>query len=187
PEAQIAIADRYGLLIMMHISMRQGIADPRNQRDLLDLSHKYPNARWILAHCARSYSARPIEAAAKVLRQLPNVWYGTSSVCEADAFDALYSTVGIERVMYGSDDVPVGMTRGKYISWGHSWAYLSPENQNLNVLHCDGRLTFVRYEQLRAMRHAAQRYGATAAQTAALFNDTAKALVAEVKEGLLNK
>jgi glutamate-1-semialdehyde 2,1-aminomutase len=181
PESQIAVADRYGLLIMMHMSMRRGIADERNQRDLLDLSAKYPNARWILAHCARSYSAWPLEAAAKVLRQLPNVWYGTSSVCETDAFDALYSTVGIGKVMYGSDDVPIGVMRGKYIAWGQGWAYLTAQNQSLKTTHCDGRFTFVRYEQLRAMRRATERYGATKAEIAALFHDTAESLVKEAK------
>lgn len=183
-EHQIVVADRLGLIIMLHVSKRQAIADPENINDMVDLTSRYPNVRWILAHCARSYSAWAIERAAKPLRDLPNVWYDTSSVCETDAFDALYSGVGIERVMYGSDDVPVGVWRGKYITWGNAWTYLSEDNQNVNLSHCDGRMTFVRYEQLRAMRRAALRYGASSTQIDDLFWGTADRLIGSVRENL---
>jgi glutamate-1-semialdehyde 2,1-aminomutase len=117
-----------------------------------------------------------------VLKRLSNVWFDTSSVCESDAFDALYSTVGVERVMYGSDDVPVGVMRGKYVAFGYAWAYLSPTNQSLNLSHCDGRMTFTRYEQLRAMRRAGRRLGLTSAQNQALFFDTANNLIEAVRK-----
>jgi glutamate-1-semialdehyde 2,1-aminomutase len=181
PEHLIAVAGRRGLLIMMHLSKRDAIADPDNIADLLRLCEKYPKARWILAHCARSYSSWAIEKAAGQLRGLANVWYDTSSVCESDAFDALYTGVGVDRVMYGSDDIPIGVLRGKYIAFGRAWAYLSETNHTLGLSHCDPRMTFTRYEQLRAMRHAAKRLGMTAQQNRALFHDTAVALLDAVR------
>jgi predicted TIM-barrel fold metal-dependent hydrolase len=181
PEHQVEVADRHGLIIMMHLSKPDAIADRENLADLEDLTGRYPRARWILAHCARSYSCWAIEKAAPVLRRLPNLWFDTSSVCESDAFDALYSTVGVERVMYGSDDLPLGLMRGKYVAFGRAWAYLSPENQALNLDHCDGRMTFTRYEQLRAMQRAARRLRITPAQNQALFFDTAMSLVRSVR------
>ena len=177
PEHLIALAHRRGLIIMMHVSKRDAIADPDNIRDMLRLCETYPNAKWVLAHCARSYSSWAIEAAAKALRGLPNVWYDTSSVCESDAIDALYTGVGADRVMYGSDDVPVGVMRGKYIAFGRAWAYLSETNHSISLTHCDARMTFTRYEQLRAMKRAARRLGMTKQQNEALFHDTAAALV----------
>lgn len=84
--------------------------------------------------------------------------------------------------MYASDDIPVGVMRGKYVAFGRAWAYLSPTNQSLSLVHCDGRMTFTRYEQLRAMRRAARRFGMTAAQNQALFHDTALQLVQAVRE-----
>lgn len=176
-EHQIAIADRRGLIIMMHVSKRDAIADAENLRDLLWLCERYPNAKWILAHCARSYSAWALERAVSQLRGLPNVWYDTSSVCETDAMDALYQGVGCERVMYASDDIPVGVLRGKYVAFGYAWAYLSETNHSLGLSHCDGRMTFTRYEQLRAMRRAAQHLRMTPDQVRALFHDTAWSLV----------
>ncbi len=166
---------------MMHMARRRGIADDENLADLARLTAEYPNVKWILAHCARSYSDWPIEYAAARLQKIPNLWFETSSVCESDAVAALLQTVGPERVMYGSDDLPVGASRGKYIAFGHGWAYLSPDNHSLNLSHCDGRMTFVRYEQLRAMRRAAKRLGLNHGQIEDLFCNTARRLVQSVK------
>ena len=52
----------------MHLSKRDAIADPANVEDLLRFSDRYPNAKWILAHCARSYSSWAIEASAAKIR-----------------------------------------------------------------------------------------------------------------------
>ena len=184
PEHQIEIADSHGLLVMLHLAKRDGIADAENLDDLARLTAAYPRVRWILAHCARSYSAWMIERAAARLKGLPNVWYDTSSVCESDAIEALMLAVGPGRVMYGSDDIPVGAVRGKYIVFGRAWAYLSERNHALDLSHCDGRMTFVRYEQLRAMRRAAMRLGLNAAQIEDLFCNTAERLIASVRAAI---
>lgn len=183
PEHQIEVAHERGLIIMMHLSKRDAIADPRNIDDLLRLCARYPNVKWVLAHCARSYSAWAIERAAKHLRGLPNVWYDTSSVCESDAIEALCSGVGVERVMYGSDDIPIGVLRGKYIAFGFAWSYLSETNHSLSLSHCEPQMTFTRYEQLRAMLRAGKRMGLTRKQNEALFHDTAVNLIASVRKG----
>ena len=181
PEEQIEVADRRGLIVMLHISKRDAIADPDNIRDLVRLSGRYPRVRWILAHAARSYSYWAIEKAAPALRGLPNLWYDTSSICESDALEALLVAVGPERVMYGSDDLPVGVVRGKYIAFGFAWAFLGENNHSLNLAHVNPQMTFVRYEQLRAMRRAALRLGLSRGQIEDLFCNTAARLVAEVR------
>lgn len=183
PEHQVQVAQRHGLIVMLHLAKRDGIADPENQEDLVRLAADYPRVRWILAHCARSYSAWAVDRAAGRLRGLPNVWYDTSSVCESDAIEALISGVGPDRVMYGSDDLPVGVLRGKYVTFGHAWAFLSETNHAMDLSHCDPRMTFVRYEQLRAMRRAAKRLGLGPGQIEDLFHNTAARLVESVRAG----
>ena len=61
PEHLIQLADQRGLIIMMHLSKQDAIADPENLADLEGLSQRYPRVRWILAHCARSYSCWAID------------------------------------------------------------------------------------------------------------------------------
>ena len=180
PEWQIAVAERFGSIIMLHLPKRDAIADRENVAELQRFTVRYPNVKWVLAHCARSYAAWPIERVGAELRELPNVWYDTSSVCEAEAIEALISAVGVERVMYGSDDLPVGVMRGKYVTFGYGWAYLSPGNHSLDLSHCDGQMTFTRYEQLRAMRRASVRLGLGRVEIENLFCNTARRLVASV-------
>ena len=183
PEHQIEVAHRRGLLIMMHLARRDAIGDPRNIDDLLRFSGQYPGAKWILAHCARSYSAWAIERSAGRLRGLPNVWAETSSVCESDAIEALCASIGPGRVMYGSDDLPAGVMRGKYIAFAYAWDFLSEENHSMNLSHCDRRMTFSRYEQLRAMRRASMRLGLTQGQIEDQFCNTAVGLIKSVRDG----
>ncbi|MCA9178707.1 MAG: amidohydrolase family protein [Planctomycetales bacterium] len=180
PEFQLEVASQRGAIVMLHLSMPNGIADERNLADLERLGRSYPGIQWILAHCARSYSHWPIEEAGARLAALPNTWFDTSSVCESEAIAALIRSVGIGRVMYGSDDIPVGVLRGKYVSFGRAWAYLSEANQSLNLSHCDPRMTFTRYEQLRAMRRAAISVGLTGQEIADLFHDNARRLLSLV-------
>jgi glutamate-1-semialdehyde 2,1-aminomutase len=179
-EEHIKIADEKSLIIMMHLSKKYGVADDENINDLIFLSEKYPNVKWILAHCARSYSAWGIEKAAKKLRDLKNIWYDCSTVCESDALDALYTGVGVDRVMYGSDDM-IGPMRGKYISFGMAWSNINENNHSLKLDHCDSRMTFIRYEQLRAMKRGSRQIGLSVKQKNALFYNTAKNLVNSVK------
>jgi len=181
PEHQVRVADRLGLLVMLHLAKRDCAADAENLADLERLTAEYPRVKWVLAHCARSYFAAVIARAGPRLARLGSVWYDTSSVCESDAIRALMDCVGPERVMYGSDDIPVGVLRGKYITFGRAWAYLSQQNHSLNLTHCDPRMTFTRYEQLRAMRQAARGLGLSAAQIEDLFCNTAERLVSSVR------
>jgi len=184
PEHQVAVANRYGLMIGMHLSKKAAIADPENLEDLERLTAKYPRVRWVLFHNARSYSAWPLERAASRLKNIPNLWYESSSVCETDAFDALLSFVNPQRFCYGSDDFPVGVTRGKYTAWGHAWAEMNETNQTLSAGHCDGRLTFVRYEMLRAMRRAAKHAHLTPSQIEDVFYNNGASLIASIQQDL---
>jgi glutamate-1-semialdehyde 2,1-aminomutase len=181
PEEQIEFAHCHSAIIMMHLSKRDALADEANIEDLLRLTAKYKNAKWILAHCGRSYSAWPIERAAARLRDVPNIWFDVSSVCESDAIAALLDCFGPERVMYGSDDLPIGAVRGKYITFGYAWSFLSENNHSLDLSHCNPQMTFVRYEQLRAMRRAAIGAGLSPSQISDLFCDTAIRLVTAVR------
>lgn len=177
PEEQIEVADHYGMMIMLHVSKRKAIADTDNLNDLEYLTTKYDRVRWILAHCARSYYDGPLLQAYDRLKRLNNVWYEISSVCDTDAMDVLLSIAGSGKVMYGSDDLPVGITRGKYIHYGFAWTELNEKNNSLNVTHCEPEMTFVRYENLRALRRACRRQGYGKCEIEKIFHSNAEHLL----------
>ena len=178
PEKQIAAANNLNMIIMLHLSKSQAIADPENLEDLERLAHAYGNIKWVLAHCARSYYDRPLLKAADRLKNIPNLWYDISSVCDSDAMDALLAIAGPDRVMFASDDIPVGITRGKYITFGHAWAGLHEANHSFNLSACDPRMTFNLYESLRALRRAARRHNYGPQEIEKLFYHNARQLIA---------
>ena len=180
PEEQIEVANSLGMVVMLHLSKPKAVADQDNLNDLERLANKFPDVKWILAHCARSYYDFPLLEARDRLVNIPNLWYDISSVCDSDAMVALLSIAGVERVMYGSDDAPVGITRGKYITFGHSWSERNQGNHKLNLSHCDGRMTFVRYESLRALRRALARYDYGKEEHEKIFFSNAKHLAQSV-------
>ena len=182
PEHQIAVADRYGLLIMLHVGMKNSFADPRNVSDMLRLADRYPRAQWILAHGARSFSPYPIEKAAPAFRGLPNVWYEVSAVCSMESFDVLFSQVDTDRILYGADSGDVAFSRGKIVFYGSSWGDLTSTANQLG-----GELTFYLYEQLRAMRRAAIRLGLTRKQIQDIFFTTGDRLVQSVTASMRDK
>ena len=181
PEHQIAVADRYGLLIMLHIGMKRSFGDHRNVNDLLRLTEKYSKAKWILAHGARSFAPFPIEKAAPHFRGIPNLWYEVSAVCNMESFDALFSSVDVDRILYGADSGDVAFARGKIVFYGRSWGDLTIRTNNLG-----GQLTFLLYEQLQAMRKAARRLGLTRSQIENIFFTTGDRLVSSVAESMKN-
>jgi Amidohydrolase len=184
PEKQVAIANRYGLIILMHVAKKRAIADPENMEDIVRLTDKYPRVRWILAHSARSYSNWALDEVSPRLRKIPSLWYDTSSVCSSDALYALFTGVPLDRICYGSDDFAVGITRGMYVTYGYSWAEMDENNQTLNRSHCDGRFTFVRYEMLRGMKRAAMYARLTKQQVEAMFYDNGRNLIAGAEHDL---
>ena len=189
PEEIIRIADKYGLLIVLHLSKKMGALDEDNRRDLVYLSEKYPKVKWQLAHCARSFNPIFLEKSIDYLSSLQNVYFDTSAVCESDVFDMLFSGIDSSRILFGSDNIPVHMEGGKYISYAHAWMFLSKENCNLNMTHCNPETVPVVYEELRALKRSIYRiFNGNDGERQRVINDifynNASRLVSSIQQSL---
>lgn len=165
PEHQMEVADSLGLCVTLHLSRFHGIADPLNLDDLRLYTARYPKIRWILAHCARAFNGFTLEKDIHRLRELPNIWYDTSAVCDDYAHFLLLKHENRKRILFGTDNIAAGSCRGKYVSWGRGWCFFRAEKQP----HCLPENTLVVYEQLRAQKHAADMAGLTADEVADIF------------------
>jgi len=170
PEHLLEVADQHRLTVTLHLSRFDGIADPVNQDDLRYLTKRYPKVRWILAHCARAFHAFMLEKAVFVLRNIPNLWYDTSAVCEPYSHYLLFKYENLERVMFGSDNIAAGSDHGKYITWGKGWCFFRAPEQP----HCVSHNTLVVYEQLRAMKQAADMAELSQEDIEAIFHRNAE-------------
>lgn len=170
PERLVEIANERGLVVMLHLPSRgvyprKAIAQESNISDLEELSARYPCVRWILAHCGRAWTPWIMERAIDRLKAIPNTWLDTSYVCASETFEIVFSNLPHERILFAAD-APLAFWRGKSVWFGDTWIdFLGHPNA-----------TFVLYEQLRAMRHAAVRTGLTRAQVEDIFFNNAMRL-----------
>ena len=188
PESHIEVANRYGLLVTLQLSKRCGVAAPDNIADLEALAARYPDVKWIMAHCARAFYAQPLDRVGQRLARMDNVFFDTAAVCEYGSYDALLQCVGPRRIVYGSDDLPACADRGKYISWGEAWIHFNEDMLKARGTpdHCDPSMTFIRYEVLRALCRAIRRHGLGREEIAAIFHDTAARLTAAARTSVSN-
>ena len=157
PHPQLELANEMGLWITLHLSRFHGCADEHNVSDLEQFTtRRYPNIRWILAHCARSFTYWPIRQAIDRLRDLPNIWYDVSAVTEVRPLITLFSKEDRQRIFYGSDGLDANYFRGQYVALGRSWQSLDTDRVDLKFPHCDSRPILSVYEQLLSMKHAAE-------------------------------
>ena len=92
-----------GLTITLHIVRPRAMADPSNQEVIRRYAERYPNARLILAHAARGFNPHHTISGISALQGLTNVWFDTAAVTECGAFEAIVRTLGVRRLLYGSD------------------------------------------------------------------------------------
>ena len=92
------------------------MADKDNINDLERLTQKYNRDKWILAHCTRSFYPQPLDRVGERLAKLSNVYFDSAAVCEYASYDLFLQLVGPTRLLYGSDDLPACVYRGKYVT-----------------------------------------------------------------------
>jgi len=154
---QMELADQLGLWVTMHLSRSHGCADEHNLNDLEEYTNKrYPRIKWILAHCARSFTYWPIQQAVERLRDMPNIWYDLSAVANVHPHLTLFQKENLKRIFYGSDGVDAVGFHGKYAAFGRYWFQVAPEEEDgYSFAHTEARPIMAIYEQVLAMKQAA--------------------------------
>ena len=170
PECLIEVADEKKLCITMHMSRFDGIGDAENLADFKYFTSKYKNVRWILAHCARAFNPYTLERNIFELRDMPNLYYDLSAVCDARSHYLLFKHENLSRIMFGTDNVDAGGVHAKYITWGKGWQYF----KGMDVPHCRKEVTFVCYESLRSIKQAADMAGLNEDDIKDIFFNNAK-------------
>jgi glutamate-1-semialdehyde 2,1-aminomutase len=175
PEEHVRIAHEEGLSITLHMVRDRSLADPVNQATIRRYCERYPNMRLILAHAGRAFNPwHTIEGIAS-LRGLENVWFDTSAVTEAGAFEAIVETMGHTRLLYGSDFY-ISHMRGRCVAVGDSFHWFYAEDMRLEERHTTLRPVLVGLESLRSLRLAAQRLKLTDGQIEDIFYNNAARL-----------
>lgn len=190
PAEQMAVADRLGLAITLHIPHAARLADPDNQRELVNLCRTYPNAKIIIAHIGRAYYLSNVVGYLDGLAPLPNAYLDLAMVNHPGVLEHAFRNFPTERILFGSD-APIAWLRGKSVEINNQYAYLMGENYAIGTTIHDAEqaveFTFFYYEMLRGIRLAAERANLSRKQVEGIFADNAYGLLAGIRAGLAEK
>lgn len=127
PESVWEVAHKHGLAITLHMVRDRALADPVNRDYIVRMAKKYPNAVLILAHAARSFAAWTALESVEAVKNLENVRFDFSGVCESPAEFQIIRKCGVDRCMWGSD-YPICRLAGKAISIADSFYWIGEKD-----------------------------------------------------------
>ena len=186
PPGQRRVADRMGLILMVHIPRPGRLADPLNVEGMARLCQECPNAKVVMAHFGRSYFPEAVGD----LRSLPeheNLLVDFSMVQDWEVCERIIDTFGPDRILFGLD-MPVAQEKGKLISANGQRHFFTKRPHSWSIHNPGGsykmRCTFFAYEIIRAFKKAAQRAGLGPEDVAKVFHGNAAGLVEGVEAGL---
>lgn len=152
PEWAWELADQRGLFIMLHMVLPRAVAEPENQRYIREHCRRYPNAKLILAHAARGFCGRHTVEGIASLRGLDNVFFDTSAVCEASAFEAILEVFGPTRLWHGADFCVTEM-RSRCVNLADGFLWLDEIRSDFSKSRF-ARPTLLGLESLLALKEA---------------------------------
>ena len=160
PAAQMEEADARGLAVMLHIPRSERLADPVNQRQMVELCQRYPRTQIIFAHIGRAYFLRNVVGSLDGIAACPNAYIDTAMVNHEGVLEYAFGNFPRDRILFGTD-APFSLLRGKSVEINNQYAYLLGEDYEMgsSIYDVNHTVTFTTfyYEQLRGIRLAAQR------------------------------
>jgi len=176
PEWVFETANKAGYVIMLHLVKPLALADPDNQRIIIDKCSKYPNMKLVLAHAARGFHSRNTTEGICSLRGLENIWFDTSGICEAEAIYSIMEQFGPSKIMWGSD-FPVSHIVGKCVTIGDGFFWLRNSETNLKEINAPFNPFPVGVESLLALKTACENFGLTSKDIENIFYNNARNLL----------
>ncbi|MFG0262640.1 MAG: amidohydrolase family protein, partial [Novipirellula sp. JB048] len=169
------LADRHGLVIMLHMVLPRALAEPQNQRYIRQHCQRYPSAKLILAHAARGFCGKHTVEGIESLRGLDNLFFDTSAVCESAAFEAILKVFGPTRLLYGSDFC-VSEMRCRCVDLADGFVWLDEINADFTKSRF-ARPTLLGLESLLALKQACRNQSLIDADVEEVFGNAARRML----------
>lgn len=183
PAEQMELAQELGLLVMLHIPRARRLADPDNQREICALADRYPRVRIVLAHVGRAYYLSNVVGQLDEIRERPNVYVDVAMLNHWEVLEYVFHEFPRDRILFGTD-MPVSCFGGKSVEVNDQYAYVVEQDLDIGSSIYDARhavqFTYFHYEELRAIRKAAERAGLTRGEIEGLFSGNAMRLLRAV-------
>lgn len=123
PESAWEVANERGMSITIHMVRPLALSDGKNMAYFKQMCAKYPNAKLILAHCARGFASWTTIEAVREMKGIPNLYYDMAAICDPATMFELIRQAGPDHVMWGSDYF-IDRAHGKPVNTGESFQWL---------------------------------------------------------------
>ena len=155
-EEQLGLADKYGLVVLLHIPKSERLRDKENIREIVEIAHSYPHLKLILAHAGRSYCVYDIIDSIAEIKDLKNVFVDTAMINNWEVIEILLKDLGSERIIYGSD-FPIAALRGKNICVNDKHYFFTAKSFPWSISNAkidEQNITFFIYEEIKEILKA---------------------------------
>ncbi len=160
PDWAMEVIDRLGLVVMLHIPRKARLADPLNQKQLVELCRAYPRAQIVMAHIGRAYYLKNVVGNLEALKDIPNLYFDLTMLNNWEVLEYLFQCVEPHKIIYGTD-LPLAVAPGKSVEINDGYTYVTPVPWNLSISDDHKKIVFTSflYEELRAIKKAVTRLG----------------------------
>lgn len=113
PHSQLALFERLGVSVMLHLPRAGRMPDDDNIRELKEIRDRYPALKLCLAHLGRCFTPYYLEAALdKLGTYADSFYYDTAAVSNPRVFRLALERLPLTRVLFGTD-LPIFLWHGR--------------------------------------------------------------------------
>lgn len=185
PHAHLALADKYGWIVQIHIARPKRLADPVNYIQLLEIEQKYPNIKLIVAHLGRAYAEEDLGNALEYLKHSEKTVWDFTANTNQQVMEKVLALYGPDRFIYGTDFPIFRMKARRVVENGFyineipansiPYANLDPHMREVEYPAAE-KITFFIYEEILACKNACRTLGLGAPEVQKIFYDNAARL-----------
>ena len=178
---QFALAEKLGMLVMMHLPRAGRMPDDRNVAELKEIRNEFPKLKLCIAHFGRCFTPYHIsQAIEKMGEDIHWPYFDTAAVLNPEVYELALTTLSPERILFGTDE-PIFLWHGKRTWTKTGYQNLAREDFAWNT-HSEGRkteagYTFYVYEQVNNILDTIDKLGLGAEVAGQIFGGNAKELL----------
>lgn len=161
PTALEVLNARHGW-VTLHVPKAARLGHPGNIREIKEIRKRYPDITLVIAHLGRCYTEKHALEGLLPFVDDPGLYFDTSAVVNADSHYVALKHIGVNRLIYGTDN-PIFFMRGRrqftedsYVNRTNYDFYF---NKNRESPEIESRYTLMMYEDIFAIKTAMRRLG----------------------------